>query len=137
MNRPSSARILLAATVVTASVIAGVLAGPAGSIYFIILVVATTAGWPLGIALFGSHPVAIITGSTVGYGLTSLAFWAGMSTHSLLVGDLVWIAVAIAGWLAVRGRRAPAIALPGWDVSTSWSLGAALALTILLVVPPF
>jgi hypothetical protein len=137
MNRPSSGRILLAATVVTAAVIAGVLAGPAGCIYSIILVVATTAGWPLGIALFGSHPVGIITGSTVGYGLTSLALWTGMSTQSLLVGDLVWIAVAVAGWLAVRRRRIPLVALPEWDASTSWSLGAVLALTMLLVVPPF
>lgn len=136
-SRISTAWILLGAAVATAAILAGVLAGGAGCIYFIALVAACTVGWPLGIALFGSHPVAIITGSTVGYGLTSLALWVGMSTHSLLIGDLVWIGVAVIGWLVVRRRRFPLVTLPEWDASTSWSLAAALALTVFLVVPPF
>jgi hypothetical protein len=132
-----TARTLIHAGGATAAILTAVLAGPAGCVYFLALVAASTVGWPLGIALFGVHPVAIVTGSTVGYGLTALALWLGTSMRAPLVGGLVWIVMAAGAWLAVRRRSGAPVPLPQWGPATTWYLAAALALTAVLVVPPF
>jgi hypothetical protein len=136
-SRASTIRMPLQVALGTTATVAALLGGPAGCVYFIALAVASTVGWPIGIALFGSHPVAVITGSVAGYGLTALALWTGTTARVLLVGGFVWIAMAVCGWLTVRRRDGPLVPLPEWAPSTTWSLAAALVLTGILVVPPF
>ena len=130
---------LLAASALVTAILALVLAGPPGALYLLVLGAATIAGWPVGLALFGRHPVGLICGVAAGYAFTALAVWAGISTGrtGALVSVLVWMALAAAGWLAVRRRTAPLVPMPDWNRGDTRALIAVLALTAALVVPPF
>ena len=141
-------RRFAAIVAVTTAMLAWVLAGLAGAAYFVLLILASTTGWPVGMALFGRHPIAIIGGSAVGYAFTAMAVWIGVRAGmDPAVGLLVWTAIAAAGWIALRHGKLSSVfqsmltttknRLPEWRVGDSRALAALLVLTAVVVVPPF
>jgi hypothetical protein len=108
-----------------------IIAGPWALAYIPLYVLATVPGWPLGRALFGSHPAAWVAGALLGYALTCIAFWAVLALHipSAVTFLLAWALVSVATWMLPRPDL-NAIRLPAWTSAEARTL-----LLLLLIVP--
>ena len=117
-------------------------------------VLATLPGWPLGRALFGTHPAAWVSGALMGYALTCLAFWAVLALHigSAITFVIAWALISAATWSAfgaaplpssrsVSARLAAAFVGSGRRDSpliplTAWTAPEARTLIFLLLLVP-
>ena len=108
-----------------------IIAGPWALGYIPLYVLATVPGWPLGRALFGSHPAAWVAGALLGYALTCIAFWAVLALHipSAVTFFLAWALVSVATWMLPRPGL-NAIRLPAWTSTEARTL-----VLLLLIVP--
>ena len=110
-----------------------IIAGPWALAYIPLYVLATMPGWPLGRALFGTHPAAWVAGALLGYALTCIAFWAVLALHlaSGIAFFLAWSGISAATWLLVGRRGAKSIVeLPAWSTTD-----ARVLILLLLIVP--
>ena len=123
--------VLAALLGVVLATVAVIIAGPWSLAYIAIYVLATMPGWPLGRALFGSHPAGWIAGALAGYGLTSLALWVviALGLPSGPMFALAWAIVVVLSWGTLR-KRGPLVALPALDRRDARTL-----LLLLLLVP--
>jgi len=114
--------------------------GAAGLLYFLIYLVSTVPGLPIGFTLFGvRHPAGWIAGFLVGYALAAFAMWVPIaigvaSTPGFL---LSWAIAAIITWTVCPWRRQPVVALPDWNEQTSAGAVIVLVLTLAIATPPF
>ena len=108
-----------------------IIAGPWALAYIPLFVLATLPGWPLGRALFGTHPAAWIAGALLGYGLTCFAFWTVLALHvpSAAAFIAVW-AIACGATLRFLRRREALVTLPAWTAPDARTL-----ILLLLLVP--
>jgi hypothetical protein len=114
--------------------------GPAGLVYLAIYTLLTTAGLPLGFLLFGSrHAAGWVAGATLGYIITAIAIWIGMTMRldSAFGYGAIWAVCALLAWAAWRPSRPPLIALPRWTRRHTAALCLVLLLAPSLVVRPF
>jgi hypothetical protein len=129
--------VVLAASV---GVSLAAIAGLSGFIYFAVLLLTAVPGLPLGFALFGrSHPAGLVTGSALGYAITSFVWWAVVfSGHpSTVAFGLVWAIAAFAAWAVARLMKSPLVALPPWSRRDGVALMLLLLLVPALVTRPF
>ena len=121
----------LSLVVICTAIVAAIIGGPWALVYIPVYVLVTLPGWPIGRALFGRHPGAWVTGALVGYGLTSVAFWAvlALDVPSAASFFLAWAIVTTSTWTLVRRRDALV-------VLSAWSARDARALILLLLLVP-
>ena len=108
--------------------------------YFALLVLTAVPGLPLGFALFGKrHVISLLTGATLGYAITSLAWWAvvffGYPSAWAFVD--AWVLAALASWAVAHALESPLVTLPRWTVSHAAALMLLLLLVPALVTRPF
>jgi len=115
-------------------IVAVIIAAPWALAYIPLFALATLPGWPLGRALFGTHPAAWIAGALLGYGLTCLSFWTVLALHvpSTVAFIAAWALACGATWILVR-RRDALVTLPAWTAPDA----RALVLLLLLVPAVF
>ena len=117
-------------------IVAVIIAGPWALAYIPLYALATVPGWPLGRALFGSHPAAWVAGALLGYALTCVALWAVLALRipSAITFALAWVIVSAVTWSAFAApplrRDKPLLALPVWT-----PLDARTLVLLLLLVP--
>ena len=97
-------------------------------------------GLSLGFALFGKrHIVSFLTGATLGYAITSLAWWAvvffGHASNWAFVD--AWVVAALLSWAIARAMDSPLVTLPRWTRSHSVALMLLLLLVPALLTRPF
>ena len=138
-----------------------IIAGPWALAYIPLYVLATVPGWPLGRALFGTHPIAWVSGALLGYAVTCLTFWAVLALHvaSATTFLLAWALVSAAMWTAFAatplppsrsasarlaaafggsGRRGkPLVELPAWSPADARTLVLLLLLVPAVFVLPY
>src|SRR5688572_5494113 len=117
--------------VVCTGIVAVIIAGPWALAYIPLFVLATMPGWPLGRALFGTHPAAWVSGALLGYAVTCLAFWVVLAMHvpSAAAFVIAWALATAAIWRFLP-RHDPFVALPAWT-----PLDARILILLLLLVP--
>lgn len=109
-------------------------------LYFVIYLLASVPGLPLGFALFGRrHAAGWIAGALFGYMLTSLAIWAAIyaGVPSVLAFAVAWLVVVVLGWLLAPGVVHALIELPHWSARDTAALAAVWVVTLAIAVPPF
>ena len=126
-------RVAVSLVVIAVVLVSVIIAGPSALAYVPLYGLATVPGWPLGRALFGSHPAAWVAGALVGYALTCIAFWAviAMQVPSAIAFVAAWALTSVASWtLTLRRRGKPLVALPALSVPDARAL-----ILLLLLVP--
>lgn len=114
--------------------------GISGFAYVALLALTAVPGLPLGLALFGKrHVVSFLTGATLGYAITSLAWWAVVFFGHASTWTFVdaWVVAALVSWAIARAMDSPFVTLPSWTRSHSISLMLLLLLVPALVTRPF
>lgn len=119
-------------------IVAVIIAGPWALAYIPIFVLATLPGWPLGRAVFGTHPAAWMAGALLGYGVTCLSFWTVLVLHvpSTFAFIAAWALASGATWTFVR-RREALVTLPTWTAPDARSLVLLLLLVPAVFVFPY
>lgn len=111
----------------------------AALLYAIFYAAVLLPGIPLGRAVFGArHPAAYVAGGLVGYGLTTLAFWAAivLGAPGRAGFAIAWGCAALAGLGLARVAGRP-VGIYTWGRADTLALSGVLALTLLVAVPPF
>jgi hypothetical protein len=116
------------------AILAGTVAwttGAPGILYLVCWILICAPGVPLGIRAFGRRGPGLIAGAAIGYGVTSLAWWAVIALHvpSRATFAAGWIAATVVLLALARAWRTPALTLPRWERADS----VALCLVLLLV----
>jgi hypothetical protein len=136
----------VAAATLAAFVLAVVLTfgGLTALAYFLLFLLATLPGLPIGFLIFGrAHAASWISGMLLGYALTCLACWAivfsGVASSAMFV--IAWVGTTAlvwgaAGWLRTSARP-PLVTLPGWSDRATTALVLVLLLVPLLTAAPF
>jgi len=105
-----------------------------------LLALTAVPGLPLGFALFGKrHVVSLLIGTTLGYAITSLAWWAVVFFGHASTWAFVdaWVVAALVSWAIARAMDSPVVTLPRWTHSHSVALMLLLLLVPALVTRPF
>ena len=124
-------RVAVSILAVCTGLVAVVIAGPWALVYIPLYVLATLPGWPLGRAMFGTHPAAWVAGALLGYALTCLAVWAviAMRIPSAATFAAAWAISSAATWMLIK-RREPVVVLPALSTPDARTL-----VFLLLLVP--
>ena len=127
---------------VTAGVFAALVAwvaGLSGVAYAPFWLLAAGPGVPLGLAMFGRHPLGWVAGLALGYTCSCLAVWALMATGVLspLAVAVAWLLEVGVLWLAARSIRRPVVELPAWTSRDRTALAATLLVVPLLMAAPY
>ena len=107
------------------------------ALYALLFAVITVPGIPIGRALFGRHPAAYIAGATLGYALTTLAFWAAieLGATSNFGFAVAWALTSAAG--CVAGRFVRPVPTSPWTRGDTRAIAFIVLLTLVVSVPPF
>src|SRR5262249_53137208 len=117
-----------------------VIDGFSGLVYFLLFVLISACGLPLGFALFGRrHAAGWIAGFLLGYSTISFAWWLVVATgHSSLVAFSVsWALAGFLLWMTTRPFATPFVVLPHWSTRETTALLFLLLMVPALVTRPF
>ena len=111
-----------------------------GGAYVLVYLSAALPGLPVGRRLFGRHPLGILAGAAIGYGLSCLTVWAviksGHPGGAAFSG--AWLVLSGVAWLVFRRpHAAPLIVLPPWGWRDTAALAVVLALVATLIAIPY
>lgn len=122
---------IVATVVVTAS--------GAAAVHLLFYLAAVLPGIPVGLAVFGRHPIGWLAGAAFGYAWTALALWAGgaLGATSAMGFALSWGLAAIVAWVVSVALGRPSVDLPAWRRADSQALLVVVVLALGIFLFPY
>lgn len=107
----------------------------AAAAYVLVYLAAVLPGIPVGVAVFGRHPIGWLAGAAFGYAWTALALWAGAALGATSASGFVlsWGGAAVLAWIVSRALGRPSVDLPPWRRAD----GATLLVIVVLALGIF